>query len=55
VNLAWLRGALWCVVAIVLVVVYGSQHLSRKHRKQEEGVADPEVAAPPRVVKPTPA
>jgi hypothetical protein len=36
VNQAWLRGALWCVVAIVLVVVTGPQHLSRKHRKQEE-------------------
>ncbi len=51
VNLAWLRGALWCVVAIVLVVVYGSQHLSREHRKLEEPV-QPEVVstASPRVV-----
>jgi membrane protease YdiL (CAAX protease family) len=48
-NLAWLRGALWCVVAIVLVIVYGSQHLSRKHHKQEDPV--PEVStASPRVV-----
>jgi flagellar biogenesis protein FliO len=36
VNQAWLRLALWGVVAIVLVVVYGSQHLSRKHSKQVE-------------------
>ncbi len=35
-NQAWLRLALWGVVAIVLVVVYGPQHLSRKHRRQEE-------------------
>jgi membrane protease YdiL (CAAX protease family) len=48
-NLAWLRGALWCVVATVLVIVYGSQHLSRKHHKQEDPV--PEVSmASPRVV-----
>jgi len=29
VNQAWLRLALWGVVAIVVVVVYGSQHLAR--------------------------
>jgi fumarate reductase subunit C len=33
VNQAWLRLALWAVVAIVLVVVYGSQNLPRKHSK----------------------
>jgi uncharacterized protein len=44
VNQAWLRLALWGVVAIVLVVVYGSQHLSRKHSKQVEP-AQPEVSA----------
>src|SRR5215213_129113 len=50
VNQAWLRLALWCVVAIVVVVVYGPQHLSREHRKQEEPV-QPEVStASPRVV-----
>ena len=49
-NLAWLRGGLWCVVAIVLVFVYGPEHLSRKHRKQEEPV-QPEVSTGfPRVV-----
>jgi hypothetical protein len=36
VNQAWMRLMLWGVVAIVLVVVYGSQHLSRKHQKQVE-------------------
>jgi membrane protease YdiL (CAAX protease family) len=50
VNQAWLRLALWCVVAIVVVVVYGPEHLSREHRKQEEPV-QPEVSiASPRVV-----
>ena len=45
-NLAWLRGALWSVVAIVLVVVYGSQHLSRKHHKQEDPVPEESTASP---------
>jgi membrane protease YdiL (CAAX protease family) len=50
VRQAWLYAALWCAVAIVVVVVYGPQHLSRKHRKQEEP-AQPEAAtAAPRVV-----
>ena len=38
VNQAWLRLALWGLVAIVLVVVHGSEHLSRKYQKQEEPV-----------------
>ena len=47
---SWLYAALWCAVATVVVVVYGPQHLSRKHRKQEEP-AQPEAAtAAPRVV-----
>jgi uncharacterized protein len=50
VNQAWLRLALWCVVAIVLVVVYGPQHLSRKHRKQEEPVQPEASTASARVV-----
>jgi membrane protease YdiL (CAAX protease family) len=51
VNQAWLRLALWGVVAIVVVVVYGSQHLSREHRKQEEEPVQPRVSTPsPRVV-----
>jgi uncharacterized protein len=50
VRQAWLYAALWCAVATVVVVVYGPQHLSRKHRKQEEP-AQPEAAtAAPRVV-----
>jgi len=51
VRQAWLSAALWCMVAIVVVVVYGPQHLSRKHHKQEEDFVQPEVStATPRVV-----
>jgi len=49
VNQAWLRLALWGVVAIVLVIVYGSQNLSRKHLKQVDPV-QPEVSASPHAV-----
>jgi membrane protease YdiL (CAAX protease family) len=34
-NQAWLRLGLWGLVAVILVVVYGPQHLSRRHHKQE--------------------
>jgi membrane protease YdiL (CAAX protease family) len=48
VNQAWLRLVLWGAVAIVLVVVYGPEHLSRK---QEEEPVQPGVSTPsPRVV-----
>jgi hypothetical protein len=47
-NQAWLRLALWGLVAIVLVVVYGSQHLSRTHHKQKEPVPPEISAASPR-------
>ena len=50
VRQAWLYAALWCAVAIVVVVVYGPQHLSRKHRKQEEPVQPEMSTASPRVV-----
>jgi membrane protease YdiL (CAAX protease family) len=50
VNQAWLRLALWCVVAIVVVVVYGSHDLSREHRKQEEPAQPEAPTAAPRVV-----
>jgi len=43
------------VAAIVVVIVAGPKHLSRKHRKQEEGATESGVATPPGVVKPTPA
>jgi uncharacterized protein len=50
VNQAWLRGALWCVVAIVVVMVAGPAHLSRKHHKQEDPVQPEAATAAPRVV-----
>jgi membrane protease YdiL (CAAX protease family) len=47
---AWLFAALWCATAVVVIIVYGPQHLSREHRKQEDPV-QPEVSTvPPRVV-----
>src|ERR687897_1154818 len=51
VRQGWLYAALWCVVAVVLVVVYGPQHLSRTHNKQEEDPVQLEGStASPRVV-----
>ena len=50
VNQARLRLGLWLVVANVLVVMYGPEHLSRKHRKQEEPVQPGVSTASPRVV-----
>jgi len=55
-----LYWGLLVVAAIVVVIVAGPKHLSRKHRKQEEeeeeeGAAEPGVATPPGVVKPSPA
>jgi membrane protease YdiL (CAAX protease family) len=50
-----LYWGLLAVAAIVVVVVAGPKHLSRKHSKQEEGAAEPEVAESPGLVKPTPA
>src|ERR671916_1362156 len=51
VRLGWLLAAVWCAVAIVVVVVAGPAHLSRKHRKQEEKEAEetraPRPTAPP--------
>jgi uncharacterized protein len=57
VRQSWLLAALWCALAIVVVVVAGPEHLSRKHRKQEEGKeeATESGVATPEVVKPTPA
>src|SRR5215207_9296696 len=52
-----LYWGLLVVAAIVVVIVAGPKHLSRKHRKQEqeeEGAAESGVATPG-VVKPTPA
>ena len=48
VRQAWLYTALWCAVAIVVVIVARPEHLSRRHRKQEE-LADskPKAEEPP--------
>jgi membrane protease YdiL (CAAX protease family) len=35
VRQSWLLAAVWCAVAIVVVIVTGPAHLSRKHKKQE--------------------
>src|ERR671920_2396170 len=42
-----LYWGLLAVAAIVVVVVAGPKHLSRKHSKQEEGAAEPEGAESP--------
>jgi preprotein translocase subunit SecG len=36
VRQSWILAVVWCVVAIVVVMVAGPKHLSRKHTKQEE-------------------
>jgi hypothetical protein len=51
----WLFVGLMVVAAIMVVIVAGPAHLSRKRGKQEEGGAEPGVATPPGVVRPTPA
>ncbi len=51
VRQSWLLAMLWCSLAIVVVVVAGPAHLSRKHRKQEEPVRS--EAATRGVIKPT--
>jgi uncharacterized protein len=43
VRLGWLLAAVWCAVAIVVVIVAGPAHLSRKHHKQEEREEGAEV------------
>jgi hypothetical protein len=53
VRQGWLLVALWCTVAIVVVIVAGPGHLFRKHGKQEEGAAEPRVTTP-NLDKPTP-
>ena len=34
VRMGWLEVAVWCAVALIVVVVNGPEHLSRKHNKQ---------------------
>jgi CAAX protease family protein len=45
VRMGWLSAALWFAVAVVVVVMGGPEHLSRKHKKQM--LALPEDATPP--------
>jgi uncharacterized protein len=50
--LGWLLAAVWCAVAIGVVLWAGPAHLSRKHHKQEEEPAQQlaDATAAPRVV-----
>ena len=52
---AWLFAALWCAVAIVVVVVAGSAHLSHKRKKQEEATESRPTTAPAVTTEPKPA
>jgi membrane protease YdiL (CAAX protease family) len=46
VRQGWMLAAVWCAVAIVVVIVAGPAHLSRKRRKQEEPpTSTPSVSA----------
>jgi hypothetical protein len=39
---SWLLALVWTVVAILVIAITGPTHLSRKHRKQEEPLPNPE-------------
>src|SRR5918998_1503356 len=54
VRQSWLVAALWCAVAIVVVMWAGPKHLSRKHRRQEEEGAEEHSAKTPPSVPPVP-
>jgi uncharacterized protein len=45
VRQSWLLAAVWCAVAIVVVLWAGPAHLSRKHRKQEEPLKSASAAS----------
>jgi uncharacterized protein len=56
VRQSWLLAAVWCAVAVAVVMWAGPKHLSRKlHKQEEEGAAVSGVATPPGAVKLTPA
>jgi hypothetical protein len=39
---SWLLALVWSVVAILVIVISGPEHLSRKYHKQEEALPDAE-------------
>ena len=49
-GLWWLTAAVYCAVAIVVVVVAGPEHLSRKRNKQEGRMQPVAATSAPRVV-----
>ncbi len=54
VRQSWLLAAVWCAVAVAVVMWAGPKHLSRKlHKQEEEGGAE-EPGATPRSVPPVP-
>lgn len=57
VRQSWLLAAVWCAVAVAVVMWAGPKHLSRKLHKQEEegGAEEPGTATLPGAVKPIPA
>ena len=46
VRMGWLLVALWCAVAVIVVVVNGPEHLSRKRAKQTPTPAEGGMPAP---------
>jgi uncharacterized protein len=42
VRQSWMLALVWTVVAILVIVISGPEHLSRKYRKQEEALPDAE-------------
>ena len=47
VRQSWLLAAVWCAVAIVVVILAGPAHLSRTHKKQEKkGTEKPSATKP---------
>jgi hypothetical protein len=57
VRQSWMVAAVWCAVAVAVVMWAGPKHLSRKRHKQEEeeGAEEPGTTKPPGAVKPIPA
>jgi hypothetical protein len=48
VRQAWFSAALWCVLAIMVIVVARPEHLSRRHRQQDALVeSGPQMTGPP--------